>query len=122
MKTRFDNDCMWITPGNEIPIKNMETEHLINTLKMFATKPSRVLSILLCDIEHNPPIINAWSPVGNDNEIIKKSIYNATSMSPDELTAYALNSPLGKAMIAELEIRGVNINNIITMALNEVMK
>lgn len=122
MKTRFDDNKIWLTTNNAFSIVDMETDHLINTLKMFATKPSRVMSMLVYDIEHNPTTITAWSPLGDDNEIIEKSIYNATSMSADELTAYALNSPLGIAMTDELRRRGVNVDNVITMALNEVMK
>ena len=53
MKTRFDIPNVWITAAGEvISVQNMETPHLLNTVKMLIQKPSRVLSMLIVDIEN----------------------------------------------------------------------
>ena len=119
MKTRFDEDKVWITANMVIPIAEMETRHLINTLRMFIIKPLRTMDMITYDIEHSHGECE-WTPDSNNSaDIIKKSISNVTSMGFAELAMYAINSDLGKAMQAELKDRGVNIDNIITLAFSE---
>lgn len=123
MKTRFDCPQNWIKGNGEvIPIKDMETSHLINTVRMFVRKPFMVCSMIIEDIENKTysPVATAWNPNGSEEQNIKnESIFNVTSLTEQELTAYALQSALGCAMVNELSSRGVNTENIITMTMNE---
>ena len=48
-------------------------------------------------------------------ELVKQSLFNITSLSPEQVSDYALNSPLGMAMKAELLSRGVNVENYLSM-------
>ena len=51
MKTRFDYSGVWITGvGEAVPVGNMETPHLLNTVRMLVQKPARTLSILVAGI------------------------------------------------------------------------
>ena len=51
MKTRFDGK-LWIGAfGLAIEVKDMETAHLLNTVKMLVQKPARVQAMLVNDIE-----------------------------------------------------------------------
>ena len=111
MKTRFDDKC-WITGSGEIiQISDMETDHILNCLKMFIRKPDRTISMLIYDIENHPDTC-PFQPWGNGlNDVVNKSINNITSMTKAELITYALNSTLGKTMSDELNNRGVNVNN-----------
>lgn len=47
--------------------------------------------------------------------MVKQSLFNITSLSPEQVSDYALNSPLGMAMKAELLSRGVNVENYLSM-------
>ena len=48
MKTRFDYSGVWITGvGEAVPVGNMETPHLLNTVRILVQKPARTLSILV---------------------------------------------------------------------------
>lgn len=114
MKTRFDIPDVWITAAGEaLPVRGMETRHLINTVKMLIQKPSKVLSILITDIESSEYADSVWTV--NDNNNRKQSLSNATSLSADELTEYVQSTPLFRSMIAELNSRGVNTENIIQL-------
>lgn len=54
MKTRFDETKYWITAGGEaIRLCDMETSHLLNTVKMLLQKPTRTQAMLVIDIERN---------------------------------------------------------------------
>lgn len=114
MNTRFDSD-EWITgQGEYIPVSNMETTHIINTLKMIISKPLRVISMLIQDVDKSGiPINSVWTK-SKRTELRKESIREITKMKPDECIEYTLTSPLGSAMLKELNTRGVDVENIIT--------
>lgn len=123
MKTRFDETKIWVTGmGEVIEIANMETTHLMNTVRMFAQKPYISMGIIVKDIERNAVccgVGKAWSPTSKiEIDVKKQSISNITSMSEQEIVTYTLNSPLGQAMLLELQSRGVNIQNFTEIVLN----
>lgn len=115
MKTRFDGN-MWIGAGGTAFMPSeMDTDHLLNTLKMLKNRPAVVVTMVVRDIESAPDCY-PFDPFGNcHGELVKKSLFNITSMKPDQVSAYALNSPLGTAMKAELISRGVNVENYLSM-------
>lgn len=115
MKTRFDGN-MWIGAGGTAFMPSeMDTDHLLNTLKMLKNRPAVVVTMVVRDIESAPDCC-PFDPFGNcHGELVKKSLFNITSMKPDQVSAYALNSPLGTAMKAELISRGVNMENYLSM-------
>lgn len=119
MKTRFDENEVWISTNAVIPIAEMETAHLVNTLRMFIIKPLRTMDMIVRDIERSHGECE-WTPDSNNSaNIIKRSVSNVTSMSFAELAMYAINSELGKAIQTELKDRGVNVDNIIALAFSE---
>ena len=69
----------------------------------------------LSDILHTFEEQEAWTPTGNGEDIRKKSLHNATSLSSEELVQYVTGTPLFKAMMDELEARGVNTENIMEL-------
>lgn len=93
----------------------METAHLLNTVKMLVQKPARVQAMLVDDIERatfaDPTV---WTPTG-EGDTRKLSLRNVTSLSADELTTYVTGTPLFKAMLEELETRGINTENIMQL-------
>lgn len=94
----------------------METAHLLNTVKMLVQKPARVQAMLVNDIEDATfEEQEAWTPTGNGEDIRKKSLHDATSLSSEELVQYVTGTPLFKAMMEELEARGVNTENIMEL-------
>lgn len=120
MNVRFDNPKTWKTAnGRVIAIDEMETAHLMNTLRMFATKPTIVLSMIVADIDktreenyHSGP----WTPNTEESVSFKKmSMYTVTSMTEEQLVEYALTSALGRSMIGELTFRGLNVDNLLMM-------
>lgn len=119
MKTRFDNSAMWVTGDDRhLNIRDMETNHLLNTVRMFVKKPYSIASMLIKDIENcaQDYYPEAWTPTHiGSRSVVKESINAVTSMSKDELVAYALNSPLCSTMMSELLDRGVNIHNLMDM-------
>lgn len=112
MKTRFDDRRYWSINGGTVvyTIKEMETTHLLNTVKMLVQKPAKVLSMLVSDIE-DAAACQVWT-TKNDQ---KASLKNATSLTAEELTEYVKGTPLFNAMIAELNARGVNTDNVIDL-------
>lgn len=123
MKTRFDESKVWVTGmGEVVEIREMETTHLMNTIRMFVQKPYISMGIIIKDIERNMvccAIGQAWQPViKSTHDVKRESISNVTSMSEQEIIDYTLDSPLGKAMLEELESRGVNIENFLDMVMN----
>lgn len=123
MKTRFDETKYWVTGmGVVTEIPEMETSHLMNTVRMFVVKPHRTMGMLISDVERNP-VCNGtnepWTPNirGNVQDVRRQSISNITSMSEKELIEYTLNSPLCQAMLSELESRGVNVGNFVDMVI-----
>lgn len=115
MKTRFDGKIWVMAYGVAIEVKEMETAHLLNTVKMLVQKPARVQAMLVDDIERatfaDPTV---WTPTGEGNTR-KLSLRNVTSLSADELTTYVTGTPLFKAMLEELETRGINTENIMQL-------
>ena len=115
MKTRFDGKIWVMAYGVAIEVKEMETAHLLNTVKMLVQKPARVQAMLVDDIERATfadPVV--WTPTDKE-DTRKLSLRNVTSLSSDELTAYVTGTPLFKAMLEELEARGVNTENIMQL-------
>lgn len=116
MITRFDS-LVWISArGEALSINEMETDHLMNTLKMFVQKPTVVVSMLIRDIESTPQrnCCTPWTKEGTAYAI-PQSIHNVTSMTSEELRTYAVNSRLGCAMKAELVKRGVNVDSYLAL-------
>ena len=114
MKTRFDYEGMWITGlGQVLSVSEMETAHLLNTVRMIIQKPARTLSMLISDIESAAFSETVWTAHNTADK--KQSLQNVTSPSDTELTEYAMNSPLFKSMIEELRSRGVNTGNIVKL-------
>lgn len=115
MKTRFDG-TYWIgAGGTAFTPSEMDTDHLLNTLKMLKSKPAVVISMVVRDVEASPDCC-PFSPFGGGHaDLVKASLFNLTSMTPEQVSAYALNSTLGNAMKAELISRGVNVDNYLTM-------
>lgn len=115
MKTRFDGKIWVMAYGVAIEVKEMETAHLLNTVKMLVQKPARVQAMLVDDIERatfaDPTV---WTPTG-EGGTRKLSLRNVTSLSADELTTYVTGTPLFKAMLEELETRGINTENIMQL-------
>lgn len=115
MKTRFDG-TVWIGAGGTafLPAE-MDTDHLLNTLKMLKNRPAVVITMVVRDIESTPDCC-PFDPFGNcHGDVVKQSLFNITSMTPEQVSAYALNSTLGTAMKAELISRGVNVENYLSM-------
>ena len=115
MKTRFDG-TMWIGAGGTafLPAE-MATDHLLNTLKMLKNRPAVVVTMVVRDIESAPDCC-PFDPFGvSHSGMVKQSLFNITSMTPEQVSAYALNSALGTAMKAELISRGVNVENYLSM-------
>lgn len=94
MKTRFDGKIWVMAYGVAIEVKEMETAHLLNTVKMLVQKPARVQAMLVDDIERatfaDPTV---WTPTG-EGDTRKLSLRNVTSLSADELTTYVTGTPL----------------------------
>lgn len=115
MKTRFDGKIWVMAYGVAIEVKEMETAHLLNTVKMLVQKPARVQAMLVDDIERatfaDPTV---WTPTG-EGDTRKLSLRNVTSLSADELTTYVTGTPLFKAMLEELETRGINTEKIMQL-------
>lgn len=114
MKTRFDDKKHWITATGElIRLCDMETSHLLNTVKMLLQKPTRTQAMLITDIEHSDIGNRVWMPSPQDPRMA--SIQNVTSLTADELVDYVKSTPLFSAMLSELESRGVNTDNTIIL-------
>lgn len=117
MKTRFDYPGVWITAfGEAVPVGNMETAHLMNTVKMLIQKPQRTMQMLISDIENATFSKTVWTAHNVCDKV--QSMRNVTSMSEAELIEYAINTPLYQSMIEELRSRGVNTDNIIKIYAN----
>ena len=115
MKTRFEGN-LWIGAGGQAfrPME-METDHLLNTVKMLKNRPAVVVAMVVRDIVAAPDCC-PFDPFGvGHSGMVKQSLFNITSMTPEQISAYALNSPLGMALKAELLSRGVNVENYLSM-------
>ena len=115
MNTRFDGQ-LWIGAfGVTLEVKEMETGHLLNTVKMLLQKPARVQAMLVADIE-NATFAEPQAWTANRKEDIRKvSVHNITSLSAEELVEYVKGTTLFNTMLAELEARGVNTENIMQL-------
>lgn len=114
MKTRFDVTDVWVrTYTSPVKISDMSTPHILNAVKMFIQNPVRTLSMLITDIESAAFSETIWTAHNNCDKM--QSLKNVTSMSCEELVEYAMNSPLFKSLIAELDSRGVNTENVIRL-------
>ena len=107
ISTRFDQTEKWITGYGEVHnIKDMETTHILNIIRMFETKPTMLQTFLINDVTNN----KVWTPNPGSSKI---SLNNITSMSVEELKNYFHNCPLFIAMKAELNERGVNLEQML---------
>ncbi len=116
MTTRFDSN-IWITAqGERLALTDMETAHLLNTLKMLVTKPERTISMLVADIELYGEVGSCLIPWAKEAApvAIKHSLHSITSMTADETRVYALHSTLGRAIRDELVSRGVNVESYVS--------
>lgn len=122
MNTRFDNEKEWITENEVYEIKEMETGHILNTLRLFVIKPNSVVGMLIKDIERSiifDEMSTPWSKMLlTKRDIKKESIRNITSMKTDEIINYVMNTPLTNSMKKELESRGVDVENSIEKIVN----
>ncbi len=115
MKTRFDGS-MWIGAGGTVfSPAEMETDHLLNTVKMLKNRPAMIISMVIRDVEAAPDFTPFVPFSENHADLVKKSLFNLTSMTPEEVSNYALNSHLGTLMKNELTRRGVNVENFLNM-------
>lgn len=115
MKTRFDNYGVWVTATGEIRnVSDMDTSHILNTMRMLIQKPSRTIGMLIHDVENSEvSSLSVWEP--NFKVTVKQSICNITSMTVDELKAYVKRTPLFQSMFSECVKRGVNMDNILSI-------
>ena len=59
MKTRFDSAEVWRTNNDTtVSIKELETSHLMNIVRMLLRRPETVQTMLVCDIERQSR--NVW--------------------------------------------------------------
>ena len=95
MKTRFDG-TLWIGAGGQaFRPAEMGTDHLLNTVKMLKNRPGVVIAMVVRDIEATPDCCPFDPFGGGHSELVKQSLFNITSLSPEQVSDYALNSPLG---------------------------
>lgn len=81
MKTRFDSAEIWRTNNDTaVSIKELETSHLMNIVRMLLRRPETVQTMLVCDIERQTR--NVWRANDLVDEDAVASIHNATSMPP----------------------------------------
>ena len=115
MKTRFDGK-LWVGAfGVAFELSEMETAHLLNTVKMLVQKPAKVQAMLITDIENANLADNAVWSATKQEDTCKQSISNVTSLNSEELVEYVTETVLFKSMLEELETRGVNTENIMQL-------
>lgn len=128
MNTRFDNAKSWKTAdGRVIEIKEMETSHIMNTLRLFVRKPHLIMSMIVKDFDEIPDnqpeqTYGPWNPKHNVSapNFKAESMYAVTSLTNDDLVSYAVDSALGRAMRDELASRGINVENLFNIWKEEV--
>lgn len=109
--TRFDQGEYWITAaGFEIEIEDMETTHIMNTIKLMYRKPLTVQNLIIKDLEANGVQV-AWnpSPFRPQRNLLAEGIQNATSMTIAQTREYLQGCKLFQAFFVELARRGVNV-------------
>ena len=119
MKTRFDSAEVWHTNSDtKVSIKELETSHLMNIVRMLLRRPETVQTMLVCDIERQSR--NVWKANNIVDEDAVESIHNATSMTPREVVQWVQGTPLFTAIVFTLEGRGVNTSVLIGSVLAEL--
>lgn len=104
MKTRFDNNDVWINKrGKAVLICNMKTGHILHCVRMMKERPDKVLHTIVSDIDN--------ARVSEQER--REAFQDVTSLIPEKMAECVESSPLFKAMVAELEKRGVNVSNIL---------
>lgn len=119
MKTRFDSAEVWRTNNDTmVSIKELETSHLMNIVRMLLRRPETVQTMLICDIERQSR--NVWKANNIVDEDAIESIHNATSMTPREVVQWVQDTPLFNTIVFTLEGRGVNTSVLIGSVLAEL--
>lgn len=119
MKTRFDSAEIWRTNNDTmVSIKELETSHLMNIVRMLLRRPETVQTMLVCDIERQSR--NVWKANNIVDEDAIESIHNATSMTPREVVQWVQDTPLFNTIVFTLEGRGVNTSMLIGSVLAEL--
>lgn len=119
MKTRFDSAEVWRTNNDTmVRIKELETSHLMNIVRMLLRRPETVQTMLVCDIERQSR--NVWKANNIVDEDAIESIHNATSMTPREVVQWVQDTPLFNTIVFTLEGRGVNTSVLIGSVLAEL--
>ena len=119
MKTRFDSAEVWRTNNDTmVSIKELETSHLMNIVRMPLRRPETVQTMLVCDIERQSR--NVWKANNIVDEDAVESIHNATSMTPREVVQWVQDTPLFNTIVFTLEGRGVNTSVLIGSVLTEL--
>lgn len=119
MKTRFDSAEIWRTNNDTmVSIKELETSHLMNIVRMLLRRPETVQTMLVCDIERQSR--NVWKANNIVDEDAVESIHNATSMTPREVVQWVQDTPLFNTIVFTLEGRGVNTSVLIGSVLAEL--
>lgn len=119
MKTRFDSAEVWRTNNDTmVSIKELETSHLMNIVRMLLRRPETVQTMLVCDIERQSR--NVWKANNIVDEDAIESIHNATSMTPREVVQWVQDTPLFNTIVITLERRGVNTSVLIGSVLAEL--
>lgn len=119
MKTRFDSAEVWRTNNDTmVSIKELETSHLMNIVRMLLRRPETVQTMLVCDIERQSR--NVWKANNIVDEDAIESIHNATSMTPREVVQWVQDTPLFNTIVFTLDGRGVNTSVLIGSVLAEL--
>ena len=119
MKTRFDSAEVWRTNNDTmVSIKELETSHLMNIVRMLLRRPETVQTMLVCDIERQSR--NVWKANNIVDEDAIESIHNAKSMTPREVVQWVQDTPLFNTIVITLEGRGVNTSVLIGSVLAEL--
>lgn len=119
MKTRFDIAEVWRTNNDTmVSIKELETSHLMNIVRMLLRRPETVQTMLVCDIERQSR--NVWKANNLVDEDAIESIHNATSMTPREVVQWVQDTPLFNTIVFTLKGRGVNTSVLIGSVLAEL--
>lgn len=119
MKTRFDSAEVWRTNNDTmVSLKELETSHLMNIVRMLLRRPETIQTMLVCDIERQSR--NVWKANNIVDEDAIESIHNATSMTPREVVQWVQDTPLFNTIVFTLEGRGVNTSVLIGSVLAEL--
>lgn len=119
MKTRFDSAEVWRTNNDTmVSIKELETSHLMNIVRMLLRRPETVQTMLVCDIERQSRNVGKANNIVDEDAV--ESIHNATSMTPREVVQWVQDTPLFNTIVFTLEGRGVNTSVLIGSVLTEL--